>query len=135
MKSKGMPGPRGAVPVPSVDPGAGNQFPEPSGTGGTGSSPFEPLAVFLERTKDLPPLSWLIEGVVPDSGNLLIVAAPGVGKTFLALVIAKTAAAAGRPSLLVLEEGRPRSMFDRFTALAFPPDAPVFIAHRKGVRL
>ncbi|KFA89973.1 hypothetical protein Q664_31530 [Archangium violaceum Cb vi76] len=73
--------------------------------------------------------------MVPDSGNLLIVAAPGAGKTFLALVIAKTAAAAGRPSLLVLEEGRPRSMFDRFTALAFPPDAPVLIAHRKGVRL
>ncbi|WNG38760.1 AAA family ATPase [Archangium violaceum] len=135
MKPKGMPSPRGAVPVPSIHPGTGNSFPEPSGTGGTGCPLFEPLAAFLERTRDLPPLSWLIEGVVPDSGNLLIVAAPGAGKTFLALVIAKTAAAEGRPSLLVLEEGRPRSMFDRFTALAFPPEAPVFIAHRKGVRL
>ncbi|OJT16850.1 hypothetical protein BO221_47990 [Archangium sp. Cb G35] len=134
MKPTGAPSPRGAVPVPPVDPGTGNPFPEPSGTGGTGSL-FEPLAAFLDRTKDLPPLSWLVEWVVPDSGNLLIVAAPGAGKTFFALVIAKTAAAEGRPSLLVLEEGRPRSMFDRFTALAFPPDAPVFIAHRKGVRL
>lgn len=135
MKPKGTPSPRGAVPVPPVDPGTGNQFPEPSGTGGTGCPLFEPLAAFLERTKDLPPLSWLIEGVVPDSGNLLIVAAPGAGKTFLALVIAKTAAEKERPSFLVLEEGRPRSMFDRFTALGFHPDAPVFIAHRKGVRL
>lgn len=135
MKPKGVPRPREAVPVPPVDPGTGNQFPEPSGTGGTGCSLFEPLAAFLEHTRDLPPLSWLIEGVVPDSGNLLIVAAPGAGKTFLALVIAKMAAAAGRPSFLVLEEGRPRSMFDRFTDLAFPPDAPVLIAHRKGVRL
>lgn len=135
MKPKGVPSPRGAVPVPPVDPGTRNQFPEPSGTGGTGCPLFEPLAAFLERTRDLPPLSWLIEGVVPDSGNLLIVAAPGAGKTFLALVIAKTAAAEGRHSLLVLEEGRPRSMFDRFTALAFPPDAPVLIAHRKSVRL
>ncbi|HSP77621.1 MAG TPA: AAA family ATPase, partial [Myxococcaceae bacterium] len=105
------------------------------GTGGTALSLFEPLAAFLERTRDLPPLSWLIEGVVPDSGNLLIVAAPGAGKTFLALVIAKKAAEAGRPALLVLEEGRPRSMFDRFEALGFPPDAPVHIAHRKGVLL
>jgi hypothetical protein len=135
MKPKGVPSPRGAVPVPPVDPGTGNQFREPTGTTGTVCAPFETLAAFLERTKDLPSLSWLIEGVVPDSGNLLIVAAPGAGKTFLALIIAKTAAAVERPSLLVLEEGRPRSMFDRFTALAFPPDAPVFIAHRKGVRL
>jgi hypothetical protein len=122
-----------AVPVPPVGPSAGNQFPEPPGTAGTAL--FEPLAAFLERTKDLPPLSWLIDGVVPDSGNLLIVAAPGAGKTFLALVIAKTAAAANRPVYLVLEEGRPRSMFDRFTALAFPPEAPVHIAHRRGVHL
>lgn len=135
MKPKGMPSPRAAVPVPSIHSGTGNPFPEPSGTGGTGCPLFEPLAAFLERTRDLPPLSWLIEGVVPDSGNLLIVAAPGAGKTFLALVIAKKAAEEGRPSLLVLEEGRPRSMFDRFTALAFRPDDPVFIAHRKGVLL
>lgn len=134
MKSNDAPSSRsGAVPVPPIDAGTGNQFRELAGT--TGTDPFEPLAAFLERTKDLPPLSWLIAGVVPDSGNLLIVAAPGVGKTFLALVIAKTAAEEGRPVFIVLEEGRPRSIFDRFTALAFRPDAPVFIAHRKGVHL
>jgi hypothetical protein len=134
VKPNGSPRPRsGAVPVPPIGEGTGNRFPEPPGTAGTDL--FEPLAAFLERTKDLPPLSWLIEGVVPDSGNLLIVAAPGAGKTFLALVIAKTAAAANRPVFLVLEEGRPRSMFDRFTGLAFPPDAPVHIAHRRGIHL
>jgi hypothetical protein len=122
-----------AVPVPPTGAGTGNRFREPVGT--TGTDPFESLAAFLERTKDLPPLSWLIEGVVPDSGNLLIVAAPGAGKTFLALAIAKTAAAADRPVFLVLEEGRPRSMYGRFTDLRFPPDAPVHIAHRKGVHL
>lgn len=135
MKSGNKPSKGGAVPVPRSGPGTGNRFPEPSGTTGTGSSLFEPLSVFLERTRDLPPLSWLIEGMVPDSGNLLVVSAPGAGKTFLALIIAKKAAETGRHSLLVLEEGRPRSMFDRFSALAFPPDAPVFIAHRKGVQL
>ncbi|ATB44837.1 AAA family ATPase [Corallococcus macrosporus] len=123
---------RKSVPVPPIGAGTGNRFPEPPGT----VPPlFEPLAAFLARTKDLPPLSWLIEEVVPDSGNLLIVAAPGVGKTYLALVIAKKAAEVGRHSFLVFEEGRPRSMFDRFTALGFLPEAIVHIAHRKGVRL
>ncbi|WP_225413892.1 AAA family ATPase [Stigmatella hybrida] len=122
-----------AVPVPPIDLGTGNQFPEPPGTSGT--DPFEPLAAFLARTKDLPPVSWLIDGVVPDSGNLLLVSAPGVGKTLFALHIAKTAADMDRPVFIVLEEGRPRSIFDRFTALAFRTDAPVFIAHRKGVHL
>jgi hypothetical protein len=126
---------RKPVPVPPIGSGTGNQFPEPSGTTGTDAPLFEPLAVFLERTRDLPPLSWLIEGMVPDSGNLLVVSAPGVGKTFLALIIARKAAEAGRRALLVLEEGRPRSMFDRFSALAFRSDGPVLIAHRKGVRL
>lgn len=133
MKPTGPSRPRGAVPVPAIGPGTGNQFREPPGTGGTDL--FEPLAAFLARTKDLPPLSWLIDEVVPDSGNLLVIAAPGAGKTFLAFVIAKTAAAAGRPVFMVLEEGRPRSIYERFIALAFPPDAPVHIAHRKGVHL
>lgn len=124
-----------AVPVPPVGPRTGNRFPEPAGTTGTAPALFEPLGAFLERTKDLPPLSWLIDGVVPDSGNLLIVAAPGAGKTFLALVIAKTAAEMVRPVFIVLEEGRPRSIFDRLTSLAFRPDAPVYIAHRKGIHL
>ena len=126
---------RKPVPVPPPHPEAGNRYPEPSGTVGTGGSLFETLSVFMERTRNLPPLSWLIEGMVPDSGNLLVVSAPGVGKTFLALLIARKAAEAGRRSLLVIEEGRPRSLFDRFSALAFPPGAPVFIAHRKGVLL
>lgn len=126
---------RKPVPVPPIGSGTGNRFPEPPGTAGTAPSLFESLADFLERTKDLPPLSWLIEEVVPDSGNLLIVAAPGAGKTYLALVIAKKAAEAGRHSFLVFEEGRPRSIRDRFTALGFLPDALVRIAHRKGVRL
>jgi hypothetical protein len=134
LKSNRAPRPQSeAVPVPPIDTGTGNQFREPAGT--TGTDPFETLAAFLERTKDLPPLSWLIEGVVPDSGNLLIVAAPGAGKTFLALYIAKTAVEADRPVFMVLEEGREASTRDRFTALAFQPDAPMRIAHRKGVQL
>lgn len=126
---------RKSVPVPPIGSGTGNPFPEPPGTAGTAPPLFESLDDFLARTRDLPPLSWLIKEVVPDSGNLLIVAAPGVGKTYLALVIAKKAAEAGRHSFLVFEEGRPRSMFDRFTALGFLADALVHIAHRKGVRL
>lgn len=126
---------RKPVPVPPIGSGTGNRFPEPPGTAGTARPFFESLADFRARTRDLPPLSWLIDEVVPDSGNLLIVAAPGAGKTFLALVIAKKAAEAGRHSFLVFGEGRERSMFDRFSALAFRPDAPVHIAHRKEGRL
>lgn len=126
---------RKSVPVPPIGAGTGNPFPEPPGTAGTAPPLFETLAEFLERTKDLPPLSWLIEDVVPDSGNLLIVAAPGVGKTYLALVIAKKAAEVGRHSFLVFEEGRPRSIRERFTALRFLPNALVRIALRKQVRL
>lgn len=125
------------VPVPAMGPVNGNQrFPEPTGTVGTGlPGLFENLASFLERTRDLPPLRWLIEGLVPDSGRLFIVAAPNAGKTFLALIIAKTAAAEQRPVYLVLEEGRPRSMFDRFSLLSFDSKAPIHIAHLKGVQL
>jgi hypothetical protein len=96
---------------------------------------FEPLSAFLERTANLPPPSWLVPDLVPSAGRLLVVAAPNAGKTFLALVIAKAAAVIGRPVLLVLEEGSPKSTGDRLKNLAFPADAPVLIAHLRGLQL
>lgn len=54
---------------------------------------------------NLPPARWLIGGVVPESGRRFVIAAPNAGKTWLALVIAKTAAALGRRVVAVLDEG------------------------------
>lgn len=112
------------------------QFPEPMGT--TGTTPglsFEPLAAFLERTRDLPPPTWLVGALVPDRGRLFVAAAPNAGKTFLALLIAKAAGERGRPTYLVLEEGGARALRDRLVNLALPRDAPIHIAHLAGFRL
>jgi hypothetical protein len=90
---------------------------------------FEPLAVFLERAAKLPPPAWLLKDLVPDAGRIFIVAAPNAGKTFLAMVIGNTAAKAGRPVFMVLEEGGVRTTADRFRNLGFSPAAPVHVAH------
>lgn len=126
---------RKPVPVPPVDPGTGNQSPEPAGTGGTIPLPFEPLAAFLERGRNLPPARWLIEGVVPEAGRLFVVAAPNAGKTWLALIIAKAAAAQGRRVFAVLEEGGARPTGDRFENLGIPKEAPIDVAHCRGFLL
>lgn len=135
MKPAGMPSPRGAVPVPSIHPGTGNQSPEPSGTGGTIPLAFEPLAAFLERTRNLPPARWLVADVVPEAGRLFVVAAPNAGKTWLALIIAKTAAAQGRRVFAVLEEGGARPTGDRFENLGISKEAPIDVAHCRGFLL
>ena len=110
---------------------SGNEPERPGTTGGL----FEPLGAFLARTANLPPPSWILDRLVPDAGRLFIVAAPSAGKTFLALVVAKVAASAGRPVFLVLEEGSARATGDRFRSLGFEPAAPIHVAHLKGVAL
>lgn len=111
-------------------PGSGS-VPERSGT----SDPFEPLSAFLERASKLPARTWLIPDLVPDSGRLFIVAAPNAGKTFLAMLAAKAAAAADRPAILVLEEGGVKATADRFRNLGFAASAPVHVAHLRGMEL
>ncbi len=96
---------------------------------------FEPLTAFMERASKQAEPSWLVDGLVPDTGRLFVVSAPNAGKTFMALVIAKTAAVAGRPVFLVLEEGGTRRTGDRFRNLAFDPALPVHVAHLRGVQL
>ncbi|WP_161606586.1 AAA family ATPase [Myxococcus xanthus] len=126
---------REAVPVPPIGTGTGNRSPEPSGTVGTAPLTFEPLAAFLERTRSLPPVCWLVADVVPEAGRLLIVAAPNAGKTWLAFVIAKEAAALGRRVFAILEEGGPKPTANRFEDLAIPEDAPIDVAHCRGFLL
>jgi hypothetical protein len=106
---------------------------ERAGTSGT--CLFEPLSSFVGRAAKLAPPAWLLDGLVPDSGRLLIVGAPNVGKTWLALFIAKLAAEAEREVLVVLEEGHPRSVLSRFEALMVPADAAIHVAHLQGVQL
>jgi AAA domain-containing protein len=81
------------------------------------------------------PRSWLLANLLPDEGRLFIVAAPSAGKTFLAMVIANAAARVGRPVFMVLEEGGAGATAERFLSLGFDRDAPVHIAHLKGVAL
>ncbi|WNG28421.1 AAA family ATPase [Cystobacter fuscus] len=126
---------RKPVPVPPVDPRTGNQSPEPVGTGGTIPLTFEPLATFLERTRNLPPARWLVEDVVPEAGRLFVVAAPNAGKTWLALIITKEAAAQGRRVFTILEEGGARATRDRFENLGIPKEAPIDVAHCQGFLL
>src|SRR5687768_8990587 len=39
----------------------------------------------LEQFQRLPPPTWLIDGVLPASGEVMVYGAPGEGKSFLAL--------------------------------------------------
>lgn len=125
----------GPVPVPPVGEGTGNRFREPAGTTGTAPLTFEPLAVFLERTRNLPPVRWLLQDAVPEAGRVFIVSAPNAGKTWLAIIIAKAAAAEGRRAFVILEEGGARPTGDRFENLAIPQDALIEVAHCRGFLL
>lgn len=112
---------------------------EPQNQGGpkrqTPEPLFESLADLMARAKTTPPAEWLLEPLVLSSGSLFLVAPPNAGKTYCALVIAKTAAALGRKVFIVEEEGGVRAFSTRIGNLAFPSDAPVVIAHQKGVKL
>lgn len=96
---------------------------------------FDRLADFRAKAQNAPAPEWLIEPLVLSSGSVFLVAPPNAGKTYLALVIAKTAAALGRKVFIVEEEGGIRAFSSRIDNLAFPADAPVFIAHQRGVKL
>lgn len=133
---------RAPAPTPSP-PGRSGSAPK-GGNGNTTSGNvwehrerplFEPLGAYLDRTANLPEPTWLLRDLVPDAGRLFIVARPNAGKTFLALVVAKTAAATGRPVYLVLEEGGARRTGDRFRNMGVAPTAPVHVAHLRGVKL
>jgi Fe2+ transport system protein FeoA len=135
---KNLSAPPETVPVPDVDVRRGNQFPEPSGTVGTtrtGPIAFEPVGAFMERAAQLPDPTWLVEGLIPDSGRIFVVAAPNAGKTFLALVTARAAGDQGRTVRLVLEEGGPKATANRLRDLGFTPDLPVEIALNAGFQL
>jgi RecA-family ATPase len=121
------------VPVPDPTLGTWNRFPEPLGTTGTGL--FEPLSAFMDRASTAPPQEWLIEGLLPCSGKVMVVAAPNAGKTWLALVAVKTAAALGRECFLVEEEGGLRALADRIRALGLHELPGINIAHLRGVSL
>lgn len=97
--------------------------------------PWRDLDDYLAWTDTLPDPTWLIPELVPDAGPVEFAAAPNAGKTFLALVVAKAAALAGRPVFLVLEEGGAKTTGKRFRNLAFPPGLPVMVLHQHGVSL
>ena len=132
---------KGVVPVPTPRDGTGNhalaQFREPSGTAGTTVPVFETMADFLARTKDLPPMTWLLEGLVPDVGQVWLIAAGGSGKTWFAFIVAKTAAGAGRDVFIIEEEHAERGLHDRLVAMDFSPEAQerVRLLHRAGLKV
>ena len=123
-----------AVPVPSGGVGTGNRFPEPDGTNGNRwEHMFEPLEAFLGRVENEPPPSWLIPEVMPDRGKVFIIAEPNAGKTWLALIACKAAAAEGREVFIVEEEGSGRRFGERLKALGVT--GPVHIAHARAAMI
>jgi hypothetical protein len=115
--------------------GTGSRGVEKPTTAGTTLPSFETLDGFIARAEQLPDPQWLIEDLVPDSGRVLLAAAPSAGKTFLALIIARFAAAAGRLVYLVLEEGNAKATAGRFRSLRFPDDAQILVLHQAGITL
>lgn len=98
--------------------------------------PFEALADFLKRAASEPPVEFLLEGLVPDRGRVLVVAEPSAGKTWLALVVAKAARVAGRPVWFIEEEGSAGKLLERFAGLGFDPDdRELFISHLRDVKI
>lgn len=97
----------------------------PEGSRRPGKAPRlgESLRAFMDRTKDLPPISWLVEGLIPSIGIAWLIATGGSGKTWFALALAKAAAVDGRDVLLVEEEHSERGLRDRFTSLHLPDAA------------
>lgn len=111
----------------------GHSSPERSG------SPRKPesLRTFLDRTKDLPPLRWLVEGVIPDIGQAWVISRGGSGKTWFVLALAKGAAVDGRDVILVEEEHSERGLRDRLMNLAIPDEAldRFRLFHRAGLKV
>ena len=126
------------VPVPTPGGGTGNQSRDGSGNR---SEPmgttlcFDPLEKFIERALAEPELTYLMPGLVPDRGRLLVVAPPNAGKTWLALAIAKSACGAGRPVFFVEEEGSRRKLGERLVSMSFPDGSNVQISHLAGLKL
>lgn len=96
---------------------------------------FELLDAFIARGKTSSPPNWLIPQIVPSQGSLLLQGTPGGGKTWLCLVIAKEAAKKKRPVFFIEEESGCYAMAKRFSEVNFPPDAKVYVLHRKSFRV
>ncbi len=113
-------------------------------TGANGSSPLsQPLSEFLAA--EIAPLRWVIPGLVPAGGLILLAGSQKLGKSTFAMDAAVAVAAGqpilGRPTLAgptlyVLEEGAPAGIADRYRRIVArrgtPADAHVVI--RQGIR-
>ena len=121
---------RGGTGNHSARRGSGNQR-EPEGTGRR----FDSLDAFIVRALSEPELTYLVPGLAPDRGRLLVVAPPNAGKTWLALAIAKAACGAGRKVFLIEEEGSRRKLGERLQSMAFPPESAFFVSHLGGLKI
>lgn len=95
----------------------------------------EHISDFIARAEAEPPFRWLWEPFVPDRGSVFAVAPPGTGKTWFSLKTAKEAASRGRTVLFVEEEGSARGLMERLKAIGFDPNWPVYLIHRRGLRV
>ena len=113
-------------------------------SGANGPSPLsQPLSAFLAT--EIAPLRWVVPGLVPAGGLVLLAGSQKLGKSTFAMDAAVAVAAGqpilGRPTLAgttlyVIEEGAPAGIADRLRRITArrgtPADAHVVI--RKGIR-
>jgi hypothetical protein len=111
-------------------------------------STFEPVLLDDYLAKPIPPLTWIVDRMIPASGIGVLLASEKVGKSAMAAQIALSVVSGlpvmGRatvacPVLYVEEEGNPGAWQHRLRVmkrhLNVPDGAPAHIVHRQLVRL
>ena len=103
-----------------------------------------PLAAFLAQ--EIAPLHWVVPGLIPAGGLVLLAGPQKTGKTTFAMDLA-VAVAAGQPvldrrvlagpTLYVLEEGTPAGVADRYRRIVARRGAPAdaHVVLRAGIRV
>jgi hypothetical protein len=114
------------------------EFVEPAGLQAAQAARDRPLtAAEILAAAESPEPDWLVDGLIPTGGVVLLVARPKVGKSTLgravAVAVAQGKPVLGRevrqgPVLLVSLEDREKDVGRHLAALGLRPDDPLFVA-------
>jgi hypothetical protein len=125
------------VPVPSLGVGTGTalkkKFSELSGTfRNQRLLNWIPVKQFIEEAEQMPEPTWLINELIPSQGRVLVVAAPNSGKTWLALLAAKSSGQ--REVFIIEEEGSKRGIGARMNMMKLH-DSRIHMLHLQGFKI